>query len=224
MKIITLILISIAVVIILLYSVYALLVLKFNYFQNTNSWIFYLIPVPAAISNVSCLEYKDYLLILKYLEAHEKSTKQDIKEKIVEEISLKALAKSYSLPFNVNNQKLKEEIKSRIMLEGDVNLIAYSRINKIYQLINEGEDFDLIGEKYGDEFGYINDEEDYNRIQEAMSNYKSGQISEIITSNEGYSIYKQENNNIKYIYVDAINLEEYISNFSSRTKVWILVD
>ncbi len=201
--------------IILSYIIFAILLLKFGLDNNISRKITKYFPVPAVITKAGFINYYDYL-----------ETAVDVdKTKLAKKIILNKLAKKYNL-----NSANREEMSRQLIKDEDINKVAFSRINKIYQLIVAGGNFDSIGKRYGDEFGGSNQNNDYLLFEDKINSLKSGQISNIITTDKGYYILKRDeaikstDNNLFYIFVRAITLDEYLKDKINDTRVLILAD
>jgi len=196
--------------VILSYIVFAVLLLRFGLDNNISRRITEYIPVPAVITKIGFINYYDYLAMADTVN----------KTKLAEEIILNKLAKKYNI-----DSAVREEIDIQLIKDKDINKITFSRINKIFQLVKNGEDFDKIGEKYSDKFGNLNEHDDYLLFDDKIKDLEKGKISNIIITNKGYYIIKKNNSDmISYIFIKPIILDEYLKDNVNNAQVWVLAD
>jgi len=218
---------------VLFYLVFALLLLKFNLDNKISRQIASYAPVPAVITKIGFIEYYNYQNIMGELEK-ELNNRQEMEQAaravFIEKISLVKLARKYNISLSGREQEeVEKEINMRLAINKEANKVSYSRINKIKELISQpqtggeaGESFEKIGEKYGDEQGYVNGDNEFLQLAEEVRQLESGQISDIIITDRGYYIVNKEDGRLKYIFVKSLTFSQYFEEMISGLKVWVL--
>ena len=140
---------------------------------------------------------------------------------------LKNLSGKYGLPVDSPGQAL----AVAFVADEDFNQVGLFRIKKISELLKNVESLDPLG-KYADEYSdvtYYNSKGAAEKFGQAVFNLKAGQISDIILSDNGYYIAQIMDNKdsqlgIKYLFVGAKILDQYIGEKSEKSKVFILAN
>ena len=148
----------------------------------------------------------------------------------IEKISLAKLARKYNISLIAREQEeVEKEINVRLAVDKEANRVSYSRINKIKELVEASqadgqasESFEKIGAKYGDEQGYVSQDNEFLQLTEEVRQLEASEISEIIITNRGYYIIKKEDKRLKYIFVKSVTLDGYLNKMLNELKVWVL--
>lgn len=209
---------TLIICIIFIYLIFAFILLRTNFKNETIKKISNIIPVPAIISSAGIIDYNEYLKL-----KNQKTKKQNI-NLIFEKLIIKKLAKKYKIKFN--DEKLfsiKEELRKKIITDQEINKITFLRIDDISKSISSGMDFNEIGEKHGDEFGFVKNSKDYKILKPYIKNLNVDDISKnIFTLDAVYKI-KNDNGNFKYIKINNIIFEKYFNNEINNLKLLILI-
>lgn len=226
---------SILVIIIFLYTVLAILVLKFNFQTNLlNSFSNYL---PAFITTDGIINYNYYQTVKSRLtnlysgEELEKNTKFQIIQLFI----ANDLFKKYGLnPPGLavaDLKELKKQIAYQIVLDPDINKVSLNRIKKIKEMTdNQQSDFIQIGLKYGDRIDNLDLLANTNLpYYQDLRKLNKGEISDIISTTEGYYLfrcYEKSNNQFDfgYIFVKARGFDDYIKEKAENYKILSLID
>ncbi len=205
------------------YLFFCLLVLRFKIDNSFVKKIEYSIPVPAVITSQGIINYHDFININKN-NFNNLNQKRDI---LANWLILNNLSKKYNLPPNTQEEDL---VKSFIV-DDDYNQVGFSRIKKINDLvknINNIEELSRYADKYQD-LSYYNAEDASKIFGPGILNLKDNQISDIILSPTGYYIVQVINNingqlGIKYLFVGAKTLDQYVAEKLSKIKIFILAN
>jgi len=218
---------------ILFYLIFALLLLKFNLDHKISRQIASFMPVPAVITKIGFIEYYSYQNIMSELKkelTNQPELEQAARVVFIEKISLAKLARKYNISLIAREQEeVEKEINVRLAVDKEANRVSYSRINKIKELVEASqadgqasESFEKIGEKYGDEQGYVSQDNEFLQLTEEVRQLEASEISEIIITNRGYYIIKKEDKRLKYIFVKSVTLDGYLNKMLNELKVWVL--
>jgi len=218
---------------ILFYLIFASLLLKFNLDNQASRQIASFMPVPAVITKIGFIEYYSYQNIMSELKkelTNRSELEQAARAVFIEKISLAKLARKYNISLIAREQEeVEKEINERLAVDKEANRVSYSRINKIKELVEASqadgqasESFEKIGEKYGDEQGYVSQDNEFLQLTEEVRQLEASEISEIIITNRGYYIIKKEDKRLKYIFVKSVTLDGYLNKMLNELKVWVL--
>jgi len=218
---------------ILFYLIFASLLLKFNLDNQASRQIANFLPVPAVITKIGFIEYYSYQNIMSELKkelTNQPELEQAARVVFIEKISLAKLARKYNISLIAREQEeVEKEINVRLAVDKEANRVSYSRINKIKELVEASqadgqasESFEKIGEKYGDEQGYVSQDNEFLQLTEEVRQLEASEISEIIITNRGYYIIKKEDKRLKYIFVKSVTLDGYLNKMLNELKVWVL--
>jgi len=218
---------------ILFYLIFASLLLKFNLDNQASRQIANFLPVPAVITKIGFIEYYSYQNIMSELKkelTNQPELEQAARVVFIEKISLAKLARKYNISLIAREQEeVEKEINVRLAVDKEANRVSYSRINKIKELVEASqadgqasESFEKIGAKYGDEQGYVSQDNEFLQLTEEVRQLEASEISEIIITNRGYYIIKKEDKRLKYIFVKSVTLDGYLNKMLNELKVWVL--
>lgn len=223
---------------VIFYLIFCLLLLRFNVDSKITRQLSRYAPVPAVIAQEGWIEYYNYLSIINSLKNKYKNPlelQQAKRDKIIEQIALSGLTKRYGLNLdNKTSENIIREINLQLAIDKEKNKISISRIAKIKELIiksreaeaagEQGENFEGIGKKYGDEQGYwVNDQGD-SRFSDILGKLEVGEVSNIIVADDGYYIFARDENGFKYIFIKSMTFSKYLENLSAEIKIWILAN
>lgn len=212
-----------------LYLCFVLVVLNFKVdnpvFRKINYWF----PVPAVFSVegiINYYEYKDSLARNAVSEDDEK--KYDI---FLNRIVLNRLLAEYGISKEqMNNQDFWQNLGKRVIADPAYNNEGLSRIRRIKQVVNE-ENFQQIGDKFGDErmeFSMTIDEASQLFGQDIAS-LGLGDISEIVHTDAGYSVFRVIFKSDRYIDLSRItvfadDIRDILHKKKQEVKIWTLVN
>lgn len=207
------------------YIIFCLLILRFNISDNVFEKIVRILPVPAAISSQGVINYYDFRGI-----RNNNYTNLSLAEKkdiLAKWVILKNLSKKYNLPVNSSE----ETLATVFVADEDFNQVGLSRIKKISELLRNFDNIETLS-KYADEYSaviYYNREDVAAKFGQTTFNLNSSQISDIIFSHNGYYIAQivDEKNvqlGIKYLFIGANTLDQYINKKLVKIKIFILAN
>jgi hypothetical protein len=207
------------------YAVFCLAVLRFNAGNNViiGQAIKY-IPVPAVITSQGVISYNDYkkierknYLVLNLGERKNYLAKWDILHKLEQKYAL------------VDSTVI--DLATKFVLDKDSNSVGLSRIDKINEFLKGQDGIEQLG-KYADDYNsgtYYSREDAAVKFGQAVLGLAIGQTSDILARADGYYIIQRIDDRegkigVKYIFVAANTLEQYVSQKLATTKVFILVN
>lgn len=213
------------VFLIISYIVFCLLVLRFNINDDIIGKMARILPVPAAVTSQGIINYYDFLGIKNnnYADLNPAEKKNSLARWLI----LKNLSGKYGLPVNSPGKALAIAFTK----DEDFNQIGLSRIKKISQLLKNVDDLKTLS-KYADEYGdatYYGSEAAAEKFGQAVFNLNDKQTSDIIFSENGYYIIQTVDNKngqlgIKYLFVGAKTLDQYVSEKLAKIKIFILAN
>lgn len=221
----------ILLVFVFIYSVFAVLLLKFNVDNSLTRYIAGYAVVPAIITNGQVIDYYKYIDIKAGLK--DKVGPDELNEAsrlaIAQGMIINSLIKKYNLSADGD---VFEKINKNIVFDGDINVVAVNRIMKIKKMIDSGEDFIRTATRYGDDLGplTISEENKSNEdYYEKLLSLEVGGNSQVIVNKDGYYIFhvfgKTENKtDLTYVVVRPMLFDEFMSESVKNYKVWSLVD
>jgi len=129
-------------------------------------------------------------------------------------------------------QLLSEKVADKIVYDQEINLVALSRIEKIKSMLKREQNFDQIARKYGDEFNagaYYSIDDVLIQFGQSAADLEVGQFSDTIITRRGYYLiecYGKRDNllGLKYIFIKAKTLDDYLDEEVIKIKTWNLVD
>ncbi|MBI2459816.1 MAG: hypothetical protein HYV53_04725 [Parcubacteria group bacterium] len=198
------------------YTVFCLLALRLKTDNSVIAKLARVLPVPAALTSQGLINYNDW-----------RDLKNDNNTNLAKWIILRNLSRKYKMPDNLPDKVL----AAAFIKDEDFNQAGLLRIKKISQLLKGADDLELAS-KYADEASgviYYNHEEAAEKFGPAIFNLKTNQTSDIIFSDNGYYIAqnvgdKNSQSGLKYLFVRAKTLDQYISEKSAKIKIFILAN
>lgn len=216
------------------YLLLVVIVLRFDLDHQMTRRISSHIPIPAFVTRGGVVEYYKYYDFRKELKKdHPGATLTEleklVKIKIVEEIILDDLAKQYNIK---RGGDFNRQIQEKISADSDKNAVAFSRMKKIKLMMNKKSDFIKTAIRYGDQTGSVVVDKDGQKFFSfglAVANMQVGDISDIITTPEGYYIFRCIERNddevgLNYVFIKSMSFGDYIGEIAASYKLWSLVD
>jgi len=205
------------------YAVVCLLVLRFKIDDNIIGKIERVLPVPAAVTSQGIINYFDY----RNIKNNNFENLSEKKNNLAKWIILKNLSGKYNLPVNSS----REVLALAFVADEDFNQVGLSRIKKISELLKNVDDLEQLS-KYADEYSevvYYDNEEATEKFGQTVFNLNADQISDIIFSGNGYYIAQIVDNKngqfgIKYLFVGAKTLDQYVGERLAKIKIFILAN
>jgi|GEM_PF-1656032 len=205
------------------YLILCLAVLRFN--NGFTGRIANYLSVPAVITNHGIISYNDFRKIKdsNYLNLNLGGKRAYL----ADWLAWRDLSIKYELPVNAT----REDLAIKYVLDKDFNQIGLSRINKINALLNEGSEFESLG-KYADEYNggtYYDSKSAADKFGSTVSGLANNQVSKIIAQADGYYIIQRIDDKngqlgLKYIFIKAQTLDQYIQKQLTKAKVFILAN
>lgn len=207
----------------IIYIVICLATLRFN--NNFTGWVANYLPVPAVITSQGIISYNDFRKIEDSDYSNLTLTRK--KAYLAEWIVWRDLRKKYELPAVAASGTL--ELK--YVLDKDFNQIGLSRVNKIDELLKDQNGFEQLS-KYADEYSagaYYDARAAREKFGSAILDLAVGQVSNIIPRADGYYIIervadKNGQLGLRYIFIKALTLDQYVSGKIGKIKVFILAN
>ena len=224
------------IVFILLYTVFAVVLLKLDVDNKAARLISEYFVVPAIITKNGIIEYYTYKDIKRFtLTNIDKNNKESVKLATVEMVVVSDLVKKYGLIIpggNIYDNELRAEIAKRLALDTGINQVGINRIKKIKEMIDEGNDFVKISNKYGDLQDLITiskQNENHIAYSQKVKDLGVNEVSDIIYMPEGYYIFRcydksNDRSDLSYVLVKAKSLEEYIMETVRGYSLWSLAE
>ena len=193
-----------------------------------------ILPVPALFTSNSLIEYYRYedLKVAEFLGNNFSKTQIDknLKLKFARELIIGELVNKYNIK-EINEPARWLEITEKATYDKDINQVPINRITRIMGIIKKEGNF-VEAAKFGDEQGIITVNDSaikFYNFGEEIKNLKPKSTSEIITTPEGYYIFKSLSRNnyqheLSYVFVKANDLNSFIDKEISKFKIWSLVD
>ncbi|OGF27909.1 hypothetical protein A2303_07675 [Candidatus Falkowbacteria bacterium RIFOXYB2_FULL_47_14] len=219
-------------VFIFLYSVFAIMLLKFGADNAFTRYIAGYVPVPALVANGDVIEYYKYVDIknsLKDKAADQKKLDEITRLAVIKEIIVGNLMREYGI---AGTDNLTDRINGSIVFDSSKNMVALNRVMKIKKLIDSGEDFIRTATRYGDDLGPLtidaNNRYDHD-YYDKLAGLETNETSEIIVDKDGYYIFHvfgktAEKTDLSYVVVRPVLFEEYVEETVMSYHVWSLVD
>lgn len=209
----------------LAYIIFCLLALRLKVdneiFRAAENYL----PVPAVITNQGIISNHDFRRI--ETESYLSYSLAERKKYLAKFMVLKSIREKYGLAENA----VYGDLALKYALDKDFNQAGLSRINKISALMGGRGEIKLFG-KYADEYNdgaYYDAEQAAERFGPAVSELPIGQISDVIVRADGYYIVERiadKNGRIglRYLFIRARTLEQYVAERIEKIKVFILAD
>lgn len=207
------------------YAVFCLLVLRFKIDNNIVGKLARFLPAPAVITNQGIINYNDWRDIKNNNYAGLNSAEK--KNSLAKLVVLKNLSGKYGLPVNSPGKVLAIAFAA----DEDFNQVGLSRIKKISQFLKNAGGLEPLS-KYADEFSevvYYNNKSAVEKFGPAILNLNDNQLSDIIFRDNGYyiaQIVDRRNGRlgVKYLFVGAKTLDQYLSEKIAKIKIFILAN
>jgi hypothetical protein len=213
------------------YLLLCLLVLRFKMDNNVIGQALKYAPVPAAFTNRGAINYNDFRKIAKenYLTLDLAGRSQYL----VRWLILDNLKRRYALSANAADN----EVAAKFVLDKDFNLVGLARINKISSLLKSQGGIEPLA-KYADEYNggfYLSANGMAEKFGLAVLQLAVGQNSDVLARPEGYYIVgridnlaapagKEDQFGVRYLFIKAQTLEQYLSEKLRGARAFILAD
>ena len=219
---------------VLFYTIFAVILLKFNLDNGAARFISKYFVVPAIITKNGVIEYYTYRDIENIILTNvNNKDRESIKLATVRTVVFSDLAKKYGITIqgsDIYSEELKIQMIKRIMVDGDVNQVGIKRIKKIKEMFDKGSDFIKTSNKYGDTQGLVtidNQNESQIAYSTKVKDLNVDDISSIIYMPEGYYIFRcygksDDSIDLSYVFVKAKSLDDYINETVKGYKIWSL--
>lgn len=195
------------------------------------------LPIPVYITKQGVINYYTYNDVKKNLSGKYRSDielEKATKIYIIEDLLLDSLIKKYNIEKAEEKTKdeIKRELKPKLVYDSEINSVGIKRINKIKEMIDLGEDFVKVANKYGDDQNQLTINE-INRSQydfyDSIKDLPEGENSNIVYTADGYYIFKNYKKTAKsmalsYVYIRAITIDEYLAEAIEGFRMWSFVD
>ncbi|MFA5359646.1 MAG: hypothetical protein WC349_01670 [Patescibacteria group bacterium] len=207
------------------YAVFCLLVLRFNLDNNAVRKIDKFLPAPAVVTNQGLINYYDFQEIKN--SNYENFNSNDKKVALTKWVIFKQLSKKYDLSFDPSGGNL----ITAFVADADFNQVGLSRIKKISELLKNTDGIEKLS-KYADQYSevtYYDNESAREKFDKTIFNLNLNQISNIIFGSDGYYILQvidksNDRLGIKYIFVGAKTLNQYVDERLAKIKIFILAN
>lgn len=206
------------------YIVFCLAALRFKP-NNLIGWAANYLPVPVVITGRGVISYSDFRKIedKNYLSL----SLAEKKNYLVKWLVLRDLKEKYGLPAKLAD----DDLAIKYVLDKDFNQIGLFRINKINELLKSQSEIELLG-KYADEYNdgvYYDGKSAVEKFGLAVLELAIGQTSKIMPRANGYYIIERIDDKngqlgLKYLFIKARTLEQYVTEKSAGIKVFILAN
>ena len=215
---------------VLVYLVFVLVLVKASPDNKFSRLVADYIPVPVLVSSAGVIEYYDYVDKQKEISAgFDISSQAEINKVFAFDFVLNSLIKKYAI--NPSEDDLRKKIETAMLYDLDVNNVGIKRIGKIKELIDDGENFVQVSNKYGDKVDKVdfsNEEEAVEAFGSKLSGLRIEEVSDIVVHDDGYYIFKRYKKNdlfsLSYVYIKSLSLDEYLNEEAQQLKIWSLVD
>lgn len=196
----------------IIYFILFLIIVNYQVDNHFFRFIEKKLPVPAMIVDSKFISYYDYADLKKNSGAKKET---EVRYELIRSL----IADNF---FNKYHTSDLSTLNKLIVNDNEVNNVGLSRIRKIKQLVDNGEDFDKIIGKYGEKResitlsgNGITEYEHYERIKDLSA----GQISNIVFTDDSYLIFrcneKSDNKiSLSYVLVYAKSFDKYVDEIT----------
>lgn len=209
----------------IVYTIFCLLVLRLKIDNNIINQTLKYLPIPAAITSQGVISYNDFKKIesKNYLSLN----LSEKKNYLVKWVILGELKQKYGLA----NNFFINDLAIKYVLDRDFNQGGISRINKINELLRGQSDIEPLS-RYADKYEggvYYSPEEAAEKFGPVVLKLIVGQISNIIPRVDGYYIIKRIDDKdnqlgVKYLFIRAETLDQYVNKKLDKAFVFILAN
>ncbi|MFH0956158.1 MAG: hypothetical protein V1801_03045 [Candidatus Falkowbacteria bacterium] len=207
------------------YLVFCLLVLRFKVDNNIVGRVARILPVPAVVTNQGIINYYDFLDIKN--NNYDNLNLAEKKNSLAKWLISRNLNRKYDLSVDLSS----ETLFLAFVADKEFNQVGLSRIKKISELLKNVDSIERLS-KYADEYSdviYYNSEDAIKKFGQTVINLSYGQISNVVLRDSGYYIIQAVDNKngqlgIKYLFVGAKTLDQYISEKLTKIKIFILAN
>lgn len=214
-----------AISLVVAYAVFCLAVLRFRIDNNLTNQALGYIPVPAVITSQGVVGYNEFVKMES--QDYSKLSLGEKKKYLVEQVILSNLKKKYRLPANA----AVADLAVKYVLDEDFNQISFSRINKVNELLKAQAGIEQLA-KYADEYNsgvYYDASSAVEKFGPVAMDLAIGQTSNIVPRADGYYIIEKIDDKdglvgLKYLFIGARTLDQYLNKELGRVQVIILAN
>jgi hypothetical protein len=209
----------------ILYIIFCLIILRLRINNDLVNQAVETIPVPAVLTSRGIIYYDDFRSLenIGYLNLNQTDKQKYLAKWLI--------LNNFSQKYKLADKATENDIALNFVLDKDFNQIGLSRINKISELIRSGSEIEQ-AERYADEYNngtYYDNKTVLEKFGQSVIALNIGQTSNIISRNNGYYLVKIIGNKngrlgIKYLFVKAQSLDQYINGSLAEIKVFILAN
>jgi len=199
------------------------------------------ITIPALITNYGIVDYYDYQDKLAAAARQNYQTvsaadaavkiKQQACQWAINNLIYQKLVAKYRLELAASASGNKYNLAKQVILDDEINQVSLARVQKIEDLLKASKDFSEV-KKFGDGFGervYLKRNLAESKFSQAINSLPIGQISSKIVTASGFYIIEKYSESgdviaVKYIFVKAKTLDDYLTEKQNNLKVFSLVD
>lgn len=212
-----------------IYFLFFFFIIKVQPDNRATRFLSRILPVPVVYSSLGVVEYHDFLDKKKaYYSGFENIENLDLKSLFALDFVYSSLIRKYNL--NINNESFEKELEENILLDLNINSVGIKRIEKIKELIEQGENFVQISNRFGDKVNRVdfqNEKEAVEAFGSKLSGLRIDELSDIVIHRDGYYIFKRYKKDdlfsFSYVFISSVSLEDYLNEEAKKLKVWILV-
>lgn len=209
----------------IIYIVFCLFILRLKINNNIIDRAAAYIPVPAVIASQGIISFNDFQKIedKNYFSLNLAEKKDYLAKWLI----LRNLERKYGQGIGVSNN----DLALKYVLDKDFNQVGLSRINKISELLKGQGGIERFG-KYADEYHdgvYYDGKSATEKFGPTILGLAIGRSSNIISQINGYYIVERIDDKngqlgLKYLFVKAQTIDQYISEKLEKIKVFILAN
>lgn len=227
LKILLLFLTALILLMVVLYLIYASLILKFSADNSLTRLLNNIFPVPAIVAGKEIITYNQYRAIYKI---EEKKGLENISARVERAALGETITNNLLEKHPVKPSLTAAELNRLVMNDREINQVAWARMNTIRKEMAAG-GFEAVYQKFGDGYSageYLTRQEAVKKFNDSLINYGGDKLSPILIGDQGLYIIKVADNKtetlgVKYVFIKAIGLEEYITGEISRLKIIRLI-
>lgn len=227
LKILSIFLTALISLMVVLYLVYASLILKFSADNSLTRLLNGIFPIPAIIADKEIITYNRYRAIYKI---EEKKGLENIHARVERAALGETITSNLLKKHQVKSILTAVELDQLAMNDREINQVAWARMNTIQKEMLAG-GFEAVYQKFGDGYSageYLTRQEAVKKFGNSLINYGGDKLSPILAGEGGLYIVKVVDNKtdtlgVRYVFMEAIGLDEYITEEISRLKIIRLI-
>ncbi len=223
---------------IFLYTILVIVILEYRFDNKILRQINSFVPIPALITPQGIIDYYTYEDIRSAIvdtTSDPENIDRDAKVAVIKNLLVEDLAARYGIAGQLAGKvddKIASTLLPYVIRDQAINQVGIKRIGKIFDLINTGNDFAAVANRYGDEQGQLNitaGNKDQYDFYGQISGLQKNDFSQIVYNDDGYYIFRcydrrGDNLYLSYVMVKARNLDNYLNDAILNYRMWSLVD